>query len=112
MPCENGKKYFGDDHKIRWKISNARECQDLCQEYQTTCHYWTWEIYNWDLKEHGVCWKIPSKNNVENNAYTISGETNCVISDTPPKGMGKILIILFLFLIFQNDLIYILPQIM
>ena len=94
MPCENGKKYIGDDLNTLYQILNAQKCQEKCQ-IDSACSYWTWELYNWDLKKHDVCWKKSSKNNVENNAYTISGETNCVISDTPPKGMGKILIILF-----------------
>ena len=65
MPCENGKKYIGDDLNTLFQILNAQKCQEKCQ-IDSACSYWTWELYNWDLKKHDVCWKKSSKNEVEN----------------------------------------------
>ena len=90
MPCDNGRKYIGDNQTYLHPITNAQKCQEQCQ-IDRACIYWTWDLYNWELNKHGVCSKKSSKSWEGNNAYSISGNGDCMISDTPPKGMGTML---------------------
>ena len=103
VPCENGKRYYGEKENILYNISLPEKCQEKCK-IDNSCNYWTWTIHDW--KSSNACNIHSPFPNTEctvcsmmktikwwdvKNAYSISGSKTCIISDIPPKGIDTML---------------------